>query len=90
MSTLFGMRIATSPLVQPVPRIQVRDIKLSDGTSILSPEVRSRENAWYLERFGTMEVAYMMQIPRYGSGGRAFDEVIAMNPRQVAMLKSFV
>jgi hypothetical protein len=79
------MRVMASAFVQPVPRVQVRDIKLKDGTSILSPEFLARENAWYLERFGKMEVAYVMQVPRYG--GRGFDEVFAMNPRQFAMLK---
>ena len=49
---LFGMNVRTSPLVQPVPKIQLsRDFNCSE-------EFRENTNAWLLDMFGTKEVAY--------------------------------
>lgn len=59
--TLFGMKVITSPLIpDEVPRIEVRDIKLRDGTSILTPAFRAEMNAWFLREFGTKQVAYIV------------------------------
>lgn len=77
----MGMRILPSHLVQPVAKIQVRDIKWKDGTSILSQEALARHNRWWLERFGTKEVAYMFS-GTFGNG-------IVMNPKHAVMLKDF-
>lgn len=82
-SMFMGMKIFQSPLVQPVPAIQVRDIKLKDGTSILSERFRAETNAWLLDRFGTREVAYMI-------GGGPMGDGIVMNPKHIAVLKNFV
>lgn len=49
LPTVMGMKVYQR---EQIPRIQVRDIKLRDGTSILSPEFRSEMNAWFAERFG--------------------------------------
>ena len=50
--TLFGMNVRTSPLIQPVPKIQLsRDFNCSE-------EFRENTNAWLLDMFGTKEVAY--------------------------------
>lgn len=83
MPTLMGIRVMPSPHVQPVPVIQVRDIKLKDGTPILSPAFRAEMNRWFLERFGTVDVAYMFDRSAFGPGG------ILMNPKQVAMLQMY-
>jgi hypothetical protein len=45
-----GLKVFEAP--SPPPKIQVRDIKLSDGTSILTPEFRAQMNAWLIEMFG--------------------------------------
>lgn len=76
--TLFGLRVITSDLVpDEVPKIQVRDIKLSDGTSILTPEFRADLNAWLLARFGKKQVAYVL-----GDG-----QAIAMSARMKARIE---
>lgn len=49
---LGGMDVFIEP---EVPKIQARDIKLSDGTSILSPEFRAELNTWFAARFGYRE-----------------------------------
>lgn len=48
-----GERIYEAP--PPRPKIQCRDIKFDNGTSILSPEFRAQHDAWLLERFGYEE-----------------------------------
>lgn len=81
MNTFMGFRVLESSLVMPVPKIQVRDIKWKDGTSILSQESLAKHNRWWLERFGTKEVAYMFSGP-FGNG-------VFMSPKNAAMLKNF-
>lgn len=76
---LFGIPIRVSDHVRPVPRIQVRDIKFKDGTSILSQEFLTSINASLAEEFGYNDVAYLISGP-FGDG-------IVMHPRQFAMLK---
>lgn len=49
---LGGMDVYVEP---SIPKIQVNDIKLSDGTSILSKQFRDETNAWLLARFGYRE-----------------------------------
>ena len=52
---ICGMRVVVSPLVGPVPKIQIRpDFKWC------SDEFRARFNKWLLDEFGTKEVAYMV------------------------------
>jgi hypothetical protein len=61
MNTLFGMKVITSPFIPDrVPVMEVRDIKLSDGTSILTPEFRAETNRMLLELFGTKAVAFVL------------------------------
>lgn len=60
-STLFGMKVITSPFIpDEVPRVQVRDITLKDGTPLLSREFLARENKWWLDTFGTKQVAFIL------------------------------
>lgn len=49
----MGMPIYEAP--PPAPKIQVRDIKFSDGTSILPAAFRAQINTQLLERFGFQE-----------------------------------
>lgn len=62
----MGMKIVSSPYVPPrQQKIKVRDIKFSDGTSILSKEWLDNENDWWAKEFGYATYAYMF-------GGTAF------------------
>lgn len=70
--TFMGIRVIPSHFVQPVPKIQ-----LSPDFEWCTPEFRAETNRWFLERFGTKEVAYMV------NGN------FLMNPKQIAMLKNF-
>jgi hypothetical protein len=38
----------------------VRDITLKDGTPLLSREFLARENKWWLDTFGTKQVAFIL------------------------------
>lgn len=49
---LYGYRVIE---YQPAPKMQVLDIKMKDGTSILSKEFRDTMNADLLQRFGFIE-----------------------------------
>jgi hypothetical protein len=49
----LGMDIYEEP--PPPPKIQVRDIKLSDGTSLLSSKFLAETNAWFASEFGYRE-----------------------------------
>lgn len=73
--TVMGMRIVSSPFIQPVAKIQ-----LSADLPWCTPSFRAETNRWFLEQFGTRDVAYMMSGP--------FGDYIAMNPKQVAMLRN--
>lgn len=76
-SRFMGMDVFEMP-PQPA-KIEVRDIKLSDGTSILPASFRAEMNAWFLERFGRRpEVAYMI-----GNWG------IAMSRESIVKLTNF-
>lgn len=81
LPTLMGLHVVEVPWLGPVPAIEIRDIKLKDGTPLLSPEFRARENRWWLVRFGTRDVAYFFNGPM----GRT----VAINPKQSATLKNF-
>jgi hypothetical protein len=60
-----GFRIYDSP--PPPPKIQVRDIKLSDGTPLLSPAFRSEMNSWLSERFGFCDDPFKDSVYCIGS-----------------------
>jgi len=75
----MGMPVYEAP--PPPPKIQVRDIKFSDGTSILTPEFREKENTWYLERFGLQEDLFKDKI--YILGG----STLVAKPEYCAMLR---
>jgi hypothetical protein len=81
-TTLFGIPVMTSRLVpDELPKIQVRELRLKDGTLITTPEFLARENAWWLKEFGTTKVAFMMSGP--------FGDRFAINPKLAAMLHSY-
>lgn len=72
MKTLFGLNVVVSPLVQPVPKVQ-----LSPDFDACSPHVKSEMNAWLLDRFGTREVCYVI------GGG-----TLVLSPRHMATLSN--
>lgn len=49
---MLGMDVYVEP---DVPRLQLREIKLSDGTPLVSKEFRDEYNAWLAARFGYRE-----------------------------------
>ena len=51
--SFLGMNVIEAP--PPPPKIQVRDIRLSDGTPILSDAFRSEMNSWLAAQFGYRE-----------------------------------
>ena len=53
----------------PVPKIQVRDIKLKDGTSILSPEFLAKMNNELAAQFGYRDDPFKDKIYLLGSYG---------------------
>lgn len=75
---LMGMDVYQRP--DPPPKIQVRDIKLSDGTSLLSPQFRAKENLWWLAQFGLQPDPLgdkMFMLGNYG---------LVVKPSHMAML----
>jgi hypothetical protein len=67
----------------PPPKIQVRDIKLKDGTSILSKEFRDETNAWLAAEFGYHESLCKDRMFLVSGLG------IIAGPKHVAMLRNF-
>lgn len=51
-SRMIGMDVYVEP---EVPRLQLREITLSDGTPLVSKEFRDEYNAWLIARFGYRE-----------------------------------
>jgi hypothetical protein len=82
MNTFMGIRVVEVPGLEPKPCIEVRDIKLKDGTPLLSRAFLSRENSWWKDRFGVNEVAYF-----FNSG---WAQGIVMSPKTACMLRNFV
>ena len=57
----MGTPIITSAfLPDEQPAIQVRDIRLKDGTPLLGSEFLAGENAWWREQYGMRPVAFMV------------------------------
>lgn len=54
MNTLFGMKVVVSPLVRPVPKLQLRpDAPCTDA-------FRAEMNQWLHSMFGEKHVAYVL------------------------------
>jgi hypothetical protein len=81
VDTLFGIKVRQSPLVQPVPVLTFDPLRKCTWAT---PEYRASVDAWLLKRFGTQEVAYMLDPRALGLPG---DPTFVLNPKQVAMLK---
>jgi hypothetical protein len=80
--TLFGLKVITSPYIpEEVPRIQVRDITLKDGTPLLSRDFLARENKWWLDSFGTKQVAFILDSQQAIAVGTRLKEAL---DRQIA------
>ena len=78
---VFGMPMYEAP--PPPPKIQVRDIKFADGTSILTEAFRVEMNRWLLDRFGYAEDMFKDKI--YIFGGQA----LLAKPEYCAILRNF-
>jgi len=61
---LAGKRVIEAP--PPPPKIQLRDIKHADGTSILSPEFRREMQNWLTARFGYQDDAFKDHAYMFG------------------------
>lgn len=70
-ATLFGMKVIVSPVIQPVPVLQI-----SPDFKWCSDEFRAKHNAWLLERFGTKDVVYVMN-----------GDTAVISPRHAAMIR---
>ena len=69
---MLGMKIIESPLIQPIPRLQ-----LSHNFNACSDRFTADMNAWLKERFGT----YM---PTYVIGG----STLVVSPEHMSMLRN--
>jgi hypothetical protein len=73
----MGMPIFEAP--PPQPKVQVRDLKFEDGTSILPDNFRREMNAWLVDRFGYRDDPFKDHA--YICSGN-----IIMSSRHIAML----
>jgi hypothetical protein len=80
--TLMGMKIIERP--SPPPRIQLRNITLSDGTPLFSDEFRSETNRWLLDRFGLAPDPFADKLFLIGGWG------ISVSPAHAVMIKNIV
>jgi len=55
LSTLFGLGVMRSNIVQPVPALQ-----LDPSFSACTDSFKAEMNQWLLETFGTKEVMYVL------------------------------
>lgn len=72
VQTLYGLRIVESPVIGPVPRMQVSKA----FSEVQSPELVASTNAWMKEFFGMYEPVYLLN-----------GDSIAMSPKRAAMLR---
>lgn len=79
---LFGRKIYDAP--PPQPKIQVRQLYLSDGTPLLPPDFLATENAWWINEFGYHEDMFRDKVYLLGSYG------IVMRPEYRHMITSIV
>ncbi len=63
----LGREIYDAP--PPQPKIQVRQIFLSDGTPLLSPGFLAEQNAWWTAQFGYRDDPFKDKIYLLGSYG---------------------
>lgn len=81
VNTLAGYKVFPSAAVKTVPNLQI-----SPDFKYCSEKFRAEWNAWALERFGSHEVAYLMDLSASGLG-RGLG--LFLNPRSVVRLKNF-
>lgn len=75
LSSLMGMRVYSSPLVQPIPVIS-----LSPRVTV-SDAFRRDFDGWLRGMFGMKEVCFVI------GDGAGIGPGIVMNPKQIAMLR---
>ena len=76
----MGREVFIAP--SPSPKIQVRDIKFADGTSLLPAAFLATENAWWAAHFGYQEDIFKDKIYLLGS------YAMVMNARNHSILSS--
>lgn len=76
--TFAGMKVYERP--PPGPKLQLRDITLSDGTKLFTSEFRAEMNAWLLERFGHAPDPFGDRIFMLSGFG------LSVSPKHAAML----
>lgn len=79
---LMGRKIYDAP--PPLPKIQVRQLFLSDGTPLLPAEFLAAENAWWLNEFGYADDIFRDKVFLLGSYG------IVCRPEYRQMITSIV
>jgi hypothetical protein len=77
----MGMNVYEEPPL--LPKIQVRDIKLSDGTSLLSPKFLAETNAWFAQEFGYREPLLKNNMALMWQGG------VMIQPKHAVMIRNF-
>jgi hypothetical protein len=78
VNTIMGYKVFPSAAVKPVPNLQI-----SPDFKYCSDKFRAEWNAWALERFGSTEVAYLMDLSASGLG---HGHALLMNPMSVVKL----
>lgn len=76
----MGMDVYEEP--PPPPKIQVRDIKLSDGTSLLSSKFLAETNAWFAQEFGYRAPLLKDNMALMWSGG------CLVQPKHAVMIRN--
>ena len=77
----MGMNVYEEP--PPPPKIQVRDIKLSDGTPLLSPRFLAETNAWFAAEFGYRERLLKDNMALMWNGG------VMIQAKHAVLLRNF-
>lgn len=81
-ASILGRKIYDAP--PPLPKIQVRQIYLKDGTALLPQGFLDAENAWWLNEFGYHEDIFRDKVFLLGSYG------IVCRPQYRQMITSIV
>lgn len=81
VNTLMGYKVYPSAAVKPVPNLQI-----SPDFKHCSDKFRAEWNSWALERFGSREVAYLIDLRASGLG---CGQALLMNPNSVVRMTNY-
>lgn len=82
MDALLGMKVVPTPQGFSTRR---PNVQITPSFPYVSDKFRAEWNAWALERFGSHEVAFMIDLR--AAFGPAAGRAVVMNPHAIAMLK---